>query len=67
MVTADGHNKAATMTDDSEFDEDGWDEAYAELINGLQEADLCETPAPPQLMRSDVKDHGGGSERNRRR
>lgn len=31
------------MTDDSEFDDEGWEEAYAELINGLQEADLCRT------------------------
>jgi hypothetical protein len=35
------------MTDDSEFDEEGWDESYAELINGLQEADLCKTLVHP--------------------
>jgi len=29
------------MTDDSDFDDEGWDEAYAELISSLHEADLC--------------------------
>lgn len=38
------------MTDDSEFDEEGWDEAYAELINGLQEADVCRTRSHPLLI-----------------
>ena len=40
------------MTDDSDFEEEGWEEAYAELINSLQDVDLCTITGPHALAKS---------------
>jgi hypothetical protein len=37
------------MIDDSEYDDDGFDEAFADLINGLKQAETCMTSLKDEL------------------